>query len=349
MADLNLPRLSSPRFVALNPATGRPVSFGTVTFYAAQTTTLRTVYADQAGTVVGPNPATLDAAGSCEVFLSGPYRMVVKDQNGAIVYDADRINSTTRETLADNPGALLAANNLTDLLDPSVARAALGITKQASATDETPGALMAVGAFGLGSTVPEKGTAGALDDVNIPTGWQLVSAANAATVGVPPGAGRGICQTVRGFSFIHQTYYPLETTNSSPWRRTLQGGQWSAWERDYETGSNSSYQSYTRTPGSLNCWHRNAVFEFNSAGSLVFTWNMMKGFSERPQVTVSLDANTGSTLIGVETTALGIIRSRWVDPDTVEVYISRVLGAPNFVAGNQVTAAMLHAVGRPAL
>lgn len=255
---LNLPRLANPRCFVIHPQTGRPVSFGWIRFYLAGTSTAKEVYADREGLVLSTLNASggvsLDAAGSCEVYLSGPYRIEVYDANGALLYDADKINSITVETPAGNPGALIAANNLSDVDDPSLARAALGIEKQAAVTDETAGRLLVVGAFGMGGSVPAIDVAsGALNDIQRVTGYVRVALADVTSVGAPTGAGTGICHTMAAAGGLAQVYYPMTGGNPSPWRRLYNAGAWSAWVRDYDYGSNARGNWYRYADGRQIC------------------------------------------------------------------------------------------------
>lgn len=348
MASLNLPRLTSPRFFAVHPKTGRALAFGSITFYGAGTTALRNVYSDRTGQVIAPNPVSLDAAGSCEVFLSGPYRIVVKDQAGEVVIDADRVNSTTVESSADNAGALLAANNLTDLLDASIAREALGIEKQATPGDATAGRLLAMGAFGLGAYAPAiEVSEDALDDINRVLGWVSVAAADAATVGAPGGASRGVCHTVRSANYFNQIYYPLAGVDPWPWRRMYVNGAWTPWIRDADYGGNSTgVNTWVRQAGGLqHAFYQAATFVYFSAQSLKFTWNFSQPWAAKPVITATLDSE-GSSLTGLTAPSVGALRAQWVDADTCDVYLTRVSGAPDFVAGCEARNVQLHAVGR---
>ena len=343
--SLNLPRLTSPRFFAVHPVTGRPIAFGSITFYAAGTTTLRTVYADRTGLVPAQNPTPLDAAGSCEVFLSGPYRIEVKDTDGSILYEADRLNSIPVESSADNPGSLMAANNLSDLIDSSAAREALGLARQGNPSDMTADRLLAVGAFGLGAYAPGiAATAGSANDVTRATGWVSVAPEQAETVGAP-GNAHGILHTVRDQTNINQTYYPLAGGNPSPWRRVYAGGAWTPWVRDAESGVNLLHR-WTRHAGGLqHCWHTAAAFIYVSTTSLRFVWNFPKPFAVDPVITATLPSDSASLTGGLGITWLGSIRAEMVNPSQANVYITRQYGTPDFAPAHVVNNVKLLAVG----
>lgn len=122
---------------------GNPLSGGSLTFYAAGTTTPQTVYSDSTLTTPLSNPLTLDSAGrtSTPVFLSGSasYKILLKTSGGSTIWTADNmaggtylaqqaampVVQTTTSTGAQNDFdltcttsssvCLLRANNATDL------------------------------------------------------------------------------------------------------------------------------------------------------------------------------------------------------------------------------------------
>lgn len=80
-----------PQFFDSN---GNPLSGGTLTFYAAGTTTLVQVFSDSTKITVLPNPLTLDSTGrtSTQVFFgAASYKIVVKDVNGVTIRTADNV------------------------------------------------------------------------------------------------------------------------------------------------------------------------------------------------------------------------------------------------------------------
>lgn len=243
---LNLPVLAPQRFYALDPKTGRVVSHGSVTFYFAGTTALRTVYADREGTIAAANPVTLDAAGSCEVYLSGVYRIEVRDAAGAVVYSRDQVNSIPVETTEGNPGSLLASNNLSDLTDVAVAREALGIAKQTSVSDATANRILIMGAFGLGGSAVQLTGSGALNAPGLPSGLYRVAASDVASVGGPDGAADGLVLVMRfSANRAHQVWYQANGFNVQPWSRIYSVSEWGPWRRDsglVDAGAGRTYR-----------------------------------------------------------------------------------------------------------
>lgn len=66
---------------------GKPLAYGTVTFYAPGTTTKKDTWQDSAMTQPNTNPVGLDSRGQATIWGSGAYRQVVADAFGAIVWD----------------------------------------------------------------------------------------------------------------------------------------------------------------------------------------------------------------------------------------------------------------------
>lgn len=84
--------LSEPKIQLLDSA-GLPISGGTITFYAAGTTTKQAAYADAGGTTPLANPITLDAGGFSPAIYIGTqaYRVVAKNAVGSTVWDVDNV------------------------------------------------------------------------------------------------------------------------------------------------------------------------------------------------------------------------------------------------------------------
>lgn len=73
---------------------GDPLNAGTVTTYAAGTTTPLATYSDSALTTPNANPVVLDSAGRCTMYLSATsYKFVVKDSSGNTIRTADNISA----------------------------------------------------------------------------------------------------------------------------------------------------------------------------------------------------------------------------------------------------------------
>lgn len=84
-----------PLGVQFFDALGDPLANGTISFYAATTTTPKTIYTNsvEGGTLT--NPVTLTSEGrlrSAGVWCKGDYRVIIKDSAGVTIYDIDHLN-----------------------------------------------------------------------------------------------------------------------------------------------------------------------------------------------------------------------------------------------------------------
>jgi len=100
---------------------------GTLTFYTTGTTTLKATFSDSALSVQNANPLTVDADGriSEEVFGFGPYTVLHKDVNGAVLWSEDDVNPFPQgpQTLTD-----AGAVTLTELITLVVTTTASALT-----------------------------------------------------------------------------------------------------------------------------------------------------------------------------------------------------------------------------
>lgn len=339
---LNLPRFEAPRFTALHPSTGRPVSGGSVLFYVAGTSALKSVFSDRAGATPAANPHPLDMAGSCEVFLSGPYRVEVRDANGATVYTADYVNSIPVETPEGNPGSLLAANNLADLVDPAVAREALGLARQSGTYDTTAGRLLMVGAGGLLGNCGEVLPPMTLD--TLPTSWRRVAAGNIGPAKGPAGAGDIVVSTVRYDADQASQVAESVSAAGAPWRRRQIGGVWSAWIRDVDSGSNDN-GAWVRHGGGMQECYATLDFDWANADTLRCDWTYPAQFSSLPWCSYSLRAIASAYSGGLRAGYLGPLEQSTTHGPTVTLSIARAWGAPNFGPSARVTRVRVRAFG----
>lgn len=112
---------------------GLPLNGGKCYFYEPGTTTLKTTYTTSALSVANANPVVLDSAGRANIWLSGNYRVIVKDSTDATtIYDEDNINPETTSTLT----AITADTTLVlaDKAEFFQASGAITITLTAAAT-----------------------------------------------------------------------------------------------------------------------------------------------------------------------------------------------------------------------
>lgn len=74
--------------------TAGPLAGGTVAFYAAGTTTPKTIWLDRDKNTVAANPYTLDANGTAQLYAEGLYKVVIKNAAGSTVYTRDNLAFT---------------------------------------------------------------------------------------------------------------------------------------------------------------------------------------------------------------------------------------------------------------
>ena len=79
-----------PRFRAFDLA-GAPLTGGKVYVYEAGTTTAKTSYTTSALSSANTNPVILDANGQADIWVAGPYKVVVTDSAGVQQYTQDNL------------------------------------------------------------------------------------------------------------------------------------------------------------------------------------------------------------------------------------------------------------------
>lgn len=85
--------LVAPYFTGID-ANGAPLNGGKVYTYIAGTTTPQASYTDYTGITPAANPVILDSAGRAEIWLSGSYKIVVKDALDNTIHTTDNITAT---------------------------------------------------------------------------------------------------------------------------------------------------------------------------------------------------------------------------------------------------------------
>jgi hypothetical protein len=108
----SLPWGPKPQFV---DTAGAPMTSGTLTFYAAGTTTLQDTYTDSTAGSFNQNPMTLNSRGEPvnEIWLTGgaSYKIVLKDSSGATIWTVNGISGVNDVT--SQLGAEWVASGLT--------------------------------------------------------------------------------------------------------------------------------------------------------------------------------------------------------------------------------------------
>ncbi|MDZ7868832.1 MAG: pyocin knob domain-containing protein [Rheinheimera sp.] len=103
------------------------------------------------------------------------------------------------------------------------------LTKQSSAADTTAGALMAVGAFGLGTSPISISGSNVLNGLTA-SGFYKILGSNVAGSGAPPGASGGVLQHLHFDSnYATQIYQDVTSGNPMQWIRHKNNGTWTTW------------------------------------------------------------------------------------------------------------------------
>jgi hypothetical protein len=82
--------LLAPKFRAVDLA-GAALSGGRVYIYEAGTTTPKASYADAQNSAQNPWPVILDTYGMADIWVPGPYKIVVTDSDGVQLYTVDSL------------------------------------------------------------------------------------------------------------------------------------------------------------------------------------------------------------------------------------------------------------------
>jgi hypothetical protein len=106
----------------------------TATFYASGTSTLITVYSDEAGSIVASNPITADANGIFpQTYALVNAKVIVRDSGGATLWTIDPVPTTSTTAvgaskISFSPTVDIPETNVQDAIEAAAAFAASGFT-----------------------------------------------------------------------------------------------------------------------------------------------------------------------------------------------------------------------------
>jgi hypothetical protein len=115
-----------------------PLNAGTVTFYEAGTTTLKTVWNDADKTSAADNPKTLSTAGYAAVYGEGIYKLLIKDSLGNTVYTWDNYKIRFYGVNVASKSAAYQVTTSDDLILVNTASGGVTITLPAANTATIP-------------------------------------------------------------------------------------------------------------------------------------------------------------------------------------------------------------------
>lgn len=227
--------------------------------------------------------------------------------------DADALRGTPgwqivdRIPVAANLGALTGRNNRFVTINSAANGVSTGTPAMTSPTDGTEGAVMQVGAFGLGVTTPPLVTN--VNSTNLRNGYYRTQNPDGT---MPPTNGFGVLK-VEGSAeegIVRQTYQG--SNRVEVWTR-YNSGSWSPWRAIYnqgtvvgavsqsggvptgaiiERGSNSNGTYIRWADGTQICHSPRLTSTHLNNNALRSTWNFPATFAGRPVVTMTSDVST---------------------------------------------------------
>lgn len=173
---------------------GKPLSSGTVTFYAAGSASKQDTFSDEGLTILNPNPITFNSAGRTSVSgtevnvypSATTYKIVVADSTGTTVYTSDRIepcSAVTSLTVLSNHGVVLGTGS-TGLSSTAAGGAGLPLIGAGASADPTFTALKPGGGGVAVLTVTLTDGATPALDASLGTVFRLAAAGN-RTIAIP--------------------------------------------------------------------------------------------------------------------------------------------------------------------
>src|SRR3990167_7255978 len=88
---MTLPVMPNPK-VQFFDDNGAPLSGGKLYSYESGTSTPKTTYSEATGTTENANPVVLDSRGEASIYLSGAYKLILKDSDDVQIWSMDNIS-----------------------------------------------------------------------------------------------------------------------------------------------------------------------------------------------------------------------------------------------------------------
>lgn len=98
---MTLPVMPNPKIQFFDNS-GNPLAGGKIYSYEAGTSTPKATYSEATGTTANANPVVLDSRGEASVYLSGTYKLVLKDESDVQIWSMDNISAMPYTTVTQS-------------------------------------------------------------------------------------------------------------------------------------------------------------------------------------------------------------------------------------------------------
>ena len=294
--------------------------------------------------------------GHAEMGLAGDTAFSLKvSPNGGGWYQALEVDPSM-QTIKLNPAGVttVKASSTTFEVNTRITGSAV----QANSTDATAGALMNVGAFGLGAPGAYLPDVGVTDNSIAPGLYHL----NGATIDAPRSSGLQHLLHARRSDTGGETQIAMVEDDGSLFYRARASGAWQNWQQIassghytgdmsdpekapvFERGTNAS-GDYTRlADGTQFCWHE-VPLGFDWARELSGSWNFPAAFITPAKVFCSVDFTSLQASATPDADAISTATVQGATATGAQFRLIRAAGQVDFLSADTVTVSVL-AFGR---
>lgn len=276
-------------------SSGTAVANGTVTFYEAGTTTLKTVYQDWDFDEPHSNPATLDAAGKLKAYSDTRLKLVITNSSGSVVETIDNVGTDDSDVagasisnaagngLVESDGVLSVNVDSTLTISSDQVGIASGVT--------LPGSPSAASNFSVGGNLAVTGTSTFTGAASFSGD---VTLGDAAADNVKIGGSSGVQLVSGGADILHITSTSTKAGFKATGTRTLSvKTAGSATVYDIVTSVQPSSHGLLIVRGdifSTGAITRGEGFTVNRSSTGTFDITFTTAFAEAPVVVATIDA-----------------------------------------------------------
>jgi hypothetical protein len=256
---------------------GAPLAGGLIYTYAAGTLTPQATYTDSGAGTPNANPVVLDSAGRAVIWLSGNYKIIVKDSGGNTIQTVDNVTSTTNT--GDMTKAVYDPNNVGEQL--------VGLTSVQTVTNKTFTSPI-INTPTINSQIPPTPQG----RLTLVSGTPILTSDQTAKTAIYYTPYNGDCIPIYdGTNFIHKTFTELTLTLSATNHPTgtvfdvyasLQAGiitlSAMAWSNASVVARSTSLGGKTAT-GNASITQKNGIWVNNAAISASDSFNNATGYA----------------------------------------------------------------------